>query len=588
MLAVGALVVGMNLLAVMAPWPMKLLVDGVLKPVPEAQRWNGWLSALPGAASSQMVMVGWIASMGVVLFCLAQIVRVAKMYVLTGLGSRLAYSLGADLLERMQELSLIFHTRQRVGDLVRRVVTDSACVRDLVCSVIVPGVEAVGNLVFMFVLMCLIDTVLSIITVSFALPLAIAIRLFAKPMADRSYEQQQLEGEVMSLAEQTLGALPVVQSFAREDEQDRQFVELTRRTRRAALGAMARQLQFKISTTSITAIGTATVMVVGGVQVIHGQLSIGDLLVFLAYAAMLYAPLETLAYLSTSYASASAGAKRALEVLESTERVLEAPHARAIEVTAQQRGLPIRLEQVTFGYRNNVPVLHQIDLLIPAGQVVALVGPTGAGKSTLVSLVPRLLDPWSGRICIGSHPLRELTLLSLRHHIAVVPQEPLLLPSSVAANIAYGRPGASLDEIRRAAEAANAAEFIEKLPEKYDTILGERGATLSVGQRQRLAIARALLKDAPILILDEPTSALDADTEHAVVEALRRLMAGRTCLIIAHRLSTIRHADRILVMESGRIVQDGTHAELIERPGLFQHLHALQHDSPLAAAEVQS
>jgi ATP-binding cassette subfamily B protein/subfamily B ATP-binding cassette protein MsbA len=584
-LAVTLLVIGVNVVAVLTPWPMKLLVDGVLRPVRDAQQSYGWLAALPGASGSKTILIAWLAGAGVVLFCLVQIVRVCKTYVMTGLGARLAYSLGARLLERLQELSLIFHTRQRVGDLVRRVIADSGCVRDLVCNVIVPGAEAAGSLVFMFVMMCLIDPVLSVITVAFAVPLAIVIRVFARPMGDRCLRQQQLEGELLSHAEQTLGALPVVQSFTREAEQDRQFRELASRTLSACLRALAAQLQFKIGAGSITAIGTATIMIIAGLHVINGRMSAGDLLIFVTYVAMLYAPLETLAYLSTSLAAASAGARRALEILESTERVVEEPHARPLHVPAGTRGVPIRFDHVTFGYRRPHAVLHSIDLQIDAGQVAALVGPSGAGKSTLVSLVPRLLDPWGGRVCIADRDLREFTLESLRHQIAVVPQEPLLLPLSIAANIAYGRPGASLDEIRRAADAANASEFIERLPGGYDTVIGERGATLSVGQRQRLAIARALLKDAPVLILDEPTSALDAATEHALVEALHRLMSGRTCLIIAHRLSTIRHAHRVIVLDAGRIVQDGSHAELLAQPGLFQHLHSLQRGQ---VAEVQS
>lgn len=323
-------------------------------------------------------------------------------------------------------------------------------------------------------------------------------------------------------------------------------------------------------------------------MVLRGPLSMGDLMVFVAYVASLYAPLETLAYLGSGVATASGSARRVLDVLESVERVTELPEARPLLVTSNTRGLPIRLEQVTFGYRRDEPVLRGIDLEIPAGQVVALIGPTGVGKSTLASLVPRLFDPWNGAVRIGELDVRKLTLLSLRRQIAVVPQEPLLLPLSIAQNIAYGRPGAGLDEIRFAAEAAGAAEFIERLPSAYNHVLAERGASLSVGQRQRLAIARAILKDAPILIMDEPTSALDSSTEQEVVAGLDRLMQGRTCIVIAHRLSSIRRSHRIIVLEHGSIVQDGTHAELSRQPGLYQHLVHLQSGGAMPLAGVTS
>lgn len=572
-----------SLLTALTPWPIKLLMDCILKPVPQQKEAFDWLRSLPGA-TSDMGVVAWLVIAGPVIFIAARLVQMVQGYIMTGLGSRLTYHLGAELLDRLQELSLIFHSRQRVGDLVRRVTTDSGCARDLVCAVIIPGASAVLGLVMMFLFMVRLDPVLALVAVSFAIPLILLIRWFARPMADRAYEQQELSGQMMAHAEQTLGAVSLVQSFGREAAQDRQYSDLCDQTLRAYLRSLISQLQFKMGTGGVMALGSATILLFGGAKVIRGEMTVGDLTVFAAYVTQLYAPLETLAYLGSGFATASAGARRVLDVLESVERVEEHADARPLQVSSDVRGLPIRLDHVTFGYRTAEPVLHAIELEIPAGQVVALVGPTGAGKSTLASLVPRLFDPWGGRVRMGEDDVRELTLTSLRRQIAVVPQEPLLLPLSVARNIAYGRPDAAEDAVRQAAEAAGAAEFIERLPNGYDTILGERGATLSVGQRQRLAIARAILKDARVLILDEPTSALDTTTEREVVTALDRLMHGRTCLIIAHRLSSIRHADRILVLEGGRIVQDGSPSELARQHGLYQHLLQLQggHVPPLA------
>jgi ATP-binding cassette subfamily B protein/subfamily B ATP-binding cassette protein MsbA len=286
--------------------------------------------------------------------------------------------------------------------------------------------------------------------------------------------------------------------------------------------------------------------------------------------------METLAYLSSSFASASARARRVLEILDADEEIRDAPGALVLPVHVAGKSGGISLEGVSFGYEPGRAVLHDINLDVAPGETLALVGPTGAGKTTLVSLIPRFFDPWQGRVILDGTDIRDIQVASLRNRVSLVLQDPFLLPLTAGENIAYGRPEASREEIVAAAVAANADGFIRELPEGYDTPLGERGATLSGGQRQRLAIARALLKDAPILILDEPTSALDARTEALLLEALERLMQGRTTFIIAHRLSTIRNADRIVVIEDGRIAETGTHSNLIAANGAYAHLYAQQ------------
>jgi ATP-binding cassette subfamily B protein/subfamily B ATP-binding cassette protein MsbA len=343
------------------------------------------------------------------------------------------------------------------------------------------------------------------------------------------------------------------------------------------LHAILAQVQFKVGVGSVTALGTALIMLIGGFQALNGSLSIGSLLVFLAYLASLYAPMETLAYISSGYATAAAGARRVLEILDVEEKVQDAPGAKPLR-RDRVRG-HIRLEQVSFGYETDAPVLHHISLEARPGETLALVGATGAGKSTLAALIPRFFDPWQGCVLFDDIDVRQIQLTSLRAQIALVLQEPFLLPLTVAQNIAYARPTATRSEIVAASEAANAEEFIQRLPQGYDTVLGERGATLSGGQKQRLAIARALLKDAPVLILDEPTAALDAHTEALLLEALERLMTGRTTLIIAHRLSTIRKADQIVVLDRGKIVEMGTHQQLLTRNGYYHRLYSVKADT---------
>ncbi|MHC4177690.1 MAG: ABC transporter ATP-binding protein, partial [Planctomycetota bacterium] len=484
-----------------------------------------------------------------------------------------------DLFDHLQRLSVRFHSQQSSGDLLRRVTTDSRCVRELVMGVFIPLLTSLASLTIMFFVMWKLNPSLSSIALLVALPLPVLIKLLTPRMTERTYKQQQLEGQMMSLAEQALTAVPVVQAFGREEYEDRRFRTLSRRTIRAYLRALSSQLQFKIGVSAATAVGTAAILAIGGLHVLRGSMSVGSLLVFLAYLASLYAPIETLAYLSTGYASAAARARRVMEVLEAEDLVRDTVGARSLPPRPEGERGHVCLEGVTFGYEPDRPVLRDVTLVARPGETVALVGPTGAGKSTLVSLILRLFDPWQGRVIIDGMDVRDVKLSSLRANVALVLQEPFLLPLTVEENIAYGRPTASREDIVAAAVAANAHEFIRELPEGYDTVIGERGATLSGGQKQRLAIARALLKNAPVLILDEPTSALDAETESQLLEALERLMAGRTTFIIAHRLSTIRAADRIVVLDQGRIVEVGTQLELLATGGHYYRFYALQNAS---------
>ncbi len=558
-------------LDVLKPWPMVFLIDYVLRQKPMPQ-WIGHLvSMLPGAHDAPQ-LIGWAVLATVVLFLLSWSVNVVIAYANISLGQRMTYDLATDLFTRFQQLSLRFHASKSVGDNIRRVTADCACLSTIVKDALLPVLTSAVTLIAMFVVMWGIDAPLTLLAIAVAPYMALVFRLFARPMLERSYAQQEAEGRIYEVVEQTFSAMPVVQAFSRERANDSRFHATIGETMTATLAATRVQMQFKALIGLATAVGTAGILWIGTQHALRGDLSVGAILLFLSYLGALYAPLEAIMYTTSTIQGASGSARRVLEILQSEAEVRDKPGAAAL---ARPRG-HVQFENVTFGYEATRPVLQEINLAVAPGQTIALVGATGAGKSTLVSLIPRFADPWQGRVLIDDQDLRDVALKSLRRQIAVVLQEPFLFPMSVAENIAYGHPHATMRDIIGAAKEASAHEFVERLPRQYETIIGERGATLSGGERQRLSIARAFLKNAPILILDEPTSALDAATEQALLQSLDRLTAGRTTFIIAHRLTTVRRADRILVLDQGRIVENGTHEELIRLGGRYAGWHSLQ------------
>ena len=563
------LVIGVGL-DVILPWPVKILVDNILGKQPLPQSVTAAISHIPGADTASG-LVAWLAMATVLIHLAHNILAMISTTAFVSLGQRMVYDLGADLFLHLQHMSLRFHGQQQVGDLVSRVTVDTYCVQTFVSSIVFPMMHSGLTLIAVFGILWSLEPGMALLALAVVPLLAILIRLFGRAMEDAAIVRSDLDARMMSLVEQTLIALPAVQAFAREDAEHRRFQRVADETVAAHRRSAAVDMTFKMLVGLVTASATAGILWLGATRALEGRVTTGTILLFLAYISALYEPINTIVYSTSTWQSLSAHASRVLDLLDTPADVPEPVNPLELSLKGE-----VAFEDVDFEYDAGRPILSKIRLTAKPGEVLAIVGPTGAGKTTLVNLLVRFFDPDSGRVLVDGHDIRTLKIKSLRQQVAMVLQDPFLFPLSVADNISYGKPEATHEEIVNAAVAANADEFIRRMPKGYDTVIGERGVTLSGGERQRLSIARAFLKDAPILILDEPTSALDALTEQHLLDALERLTVGRTTFIIAHRLSTIYRATRILVLERGRLVEEGTHEELSSAGGLYSMLYRVQ------------
>ena len=560
----------LSVITALEPWPLKLLVDHALG----AAALPHFLSSALGALSlrpTAVVLVVAAALSSLALFAIRAAVDAVLSLAWTAAGQGMVYDLAADLFHRLQRLSLLFHARRHVGDAVNRVTDDAWCVCLAAEGLMVSPWQRLVALVIITVVSYRLDPVLATASLAMAPLLAASALYFGNKLKHRARMQRENRSRLLSFVLQTLTSIPVVQAFGSESRNRHHFRTLAEEAVDLSQRASLLSSAYGVVNGVTFVLGTTAVFYLGGQRALSGALSFGSLVVFLSYMRTMQATWQALLQNYAVIKGVQASIDRVLEIFDAGPEVPEAPGARSLTVTGH-----VRLESVTFGYEPGRPVLKGVTLEARPGETVALVGPTGAGKTTLASLIPRLFDPWEGRVIIDGADARQVRLFDLRSQVALVLQEPFLMPASVAENIAYGRPGASRAQIEAAAEAANAMEFIRHLSNGFDTVIGQRGATLSGGEKQRLSIARALLKDAPILILDEPTSALDSHTESLLLEALQRLMQGRTTFIIAHRLSTIRQADRIVVIEDGRIIEEGTHPELLANAGSYHRFHTLQ------------
>jgi ATP-binding cassette, subfamily B, bacterial len=562
-----ALLLASGLLELLQPWPIKWLVDYVFggRAVPPGLARLG----LPQAGPRADRAILWIASAIFLLGLAHKAAQMLSQFLLIRAGLRLVRNLRCHVSEHLHRLSLRYHDRAKVGDLIYRAAYDSFAAQSLLSAVVAPVVTGAVILCGILAIMIRLDATLTAIALTVAPLLALAIRAFGRGIERRSRRYHEQESALVSTLQETLSSIRFVQAYTRERATARRVADRADRSVAANERLSLAQLAFSACVGLTMAAGTAAAVYVGARRVLEGRLLPGDVLVFLAYLGMLYTPVNAFAQSSGVLRSARTQLERVLEILATPPEVADRPGA--IEPPLVRGRVEFR--GVYFAYEPGRAILRGLDLDVPPGTVVAVVGRTGAGKSTLAGLLLRLYDPEAGSIRLDGRDLRDLRLDWLRRQVALVLQDAVLLSATVAENIGYGRPEATRAEIEEAARRAQADEFIRGLPEGYDTTLGERGVNLSGGQRQRIAIARAFLKDAPILILDEPTSALDVQTEAALLDALDELMSGRTTLIIAHRLSTVRRADLILVIDDGKVAESGSHEELFGRDSFYRRLH---------------
>jgi subfamily B ATP-binding cassette protein MsbA len=502
-----------------------------------------------------------------------------EKYITTSVGQWVTHDLRRTLYSHIQRLSLAYHDHKQTGDLISRVTGDIDAIQSFIVSGLLDSMINSLTLVGMLGVMLYLNWKFTLIALSVAPFLFLVVFSYTRRIKKASREVRKKEGEIVSVMQEVLSSIRVVKAFAREDYEQKRLEEES--LEGVEIGLRARSLKAKLAplVEVIIAVGTCLVLWFGARMVLSGALSAGSLVVFILYLGKMYKPMQQLSKMTDAYSKAVVGYERIREILDTHNEIRDVPGARR----APKFKGSIGFEDVSFGYEPDTLVLKDVSFQIDPGQVAALVGPTGAGKSTIISLIPRFYDPTSGVVKVDGLDVRRFQQKSLRQQISFVLQETLLFHGPIWNNIAYGKPEATRTEILRAAEMANAHEFIEKLPEGYNTILGERGVTLSGGQRQRIAIARAIIRNTPILILDEPSSGLDAASEKLVFEALDRLMEGKTSIVIAHRLATIRRANCIFVVNDGAIVERGTHEELMQSGGLYSELHDIQFQEPHVA-----
>lgn len=567
-------IAGESIADILQPWPLKVVLDNVIAHKSE----HGWLThAIHRTVGRNVMHILLAACVAVMVIALMDAVcTYGEKWVTTTVGQWVSHDLRRALYARVQRLSLSYHDQSKTGDLISRVTDDIDAIQTFIVSGLLSIVVDIATIVGMIGVMFYLSWQLTLMAMTVVPVLFTIVYVYTRKVKKYSRAVRKQEGKMISVVQEVLGSIRVVKAFARENYEIQRMEGESLETVEAALKARRLKARLVPLVSIVTGVGTALVLYFGGKQAVTNVVVAaggGTIVVFLAYIKNMYKPMQDISKIMDSYSKADVGYERIKEVIEVEDEMRDAPDAK---VVSRLRG-DIDIEDVSFCYNSEQPILSDVTMHVKAGTTVAIVGPTGSGKTTLVNLIPRFYDVSKGAVKVDGMDVRGLKQRSLREQISLVLQDTVLFSGTIWENIAYGRPEASYAEIVRAAEAANAAEFIDKLPEKYNTVVGERGETLSGGQRQRIAIARAIIRNSPILILDEPSSGLDAASEQLVFEALDRLMENKTSIVIAHRLSTIRKASCIFVLKDGRIVEQGTHDELIaHEDGVYRQLHDIQ------------
>jgi ABC-type multidrug transport system fused ATPase/permease subunit len=557
-------------LGALQPWPFKLVIDNVLNndehPFPEP--WRSWIAAVAGDSLAGMLVV--VVAAGVILQIANHLVSAFTTQVQVETGQRMVYDLRYRLFEHLQALGLHHHVSTGRGDAVYRIDVDAYAIENLVISGLFPLVTSVASLIVMFSILTSLSPTIALLSLAVVPFLFLCLRYYMTELVARAEQVKALESKLMERLYEVFAAIRLVKSYAREGYEVKRYARFGEEVRQTRVAITWQESMFGLIVATITILGTGLVVVVGGLHVLDGRMSIGELTVVIAYLGAVYGPLSSIAHTTGRLQDAVAGAGRVRAMLAMRTEAADPPDG----VDAPPFTGRIEFDHVGFSYPDGTRVLQDVSFTVQPGQLLAVVGRTGSGKTTLVSLIPRFYTASAGAVRIDGLDVRRVRIRSLREQIAIVVQDPVLFAGSVADNIRYGRLDATDEEVEAAARAAYAHEFIMRLPAQYRTEIAEAGGTLSGGERQRINIARALLKNAPILIMDEPTSALDAVSEATVFDALRRLRAGRTTLVIAHRLSTIRGADCIVVLEGGGVSAYGTHDELLRTNALYREMCA--------------
>lgn len=561
-----------------APWPLKLVLDDALGNH-HLPAWLDWAHELGiGRHTLGVALFAGIATLAIAV--IAGIASYIDNYYTTSIGQWVANDLRLRIYEHLHRLSLAFYDTAKTGTLMSTITSDVSTVQNFASSSTLSIIVDIVTIVFMLGLMIWLDWDFTLIAIAVMPFLLLFVFRFKKAVKEVTREVRMRQSEIVAVVQEGLGSVRAIKAFGRQDLEVTHMEAASHASTEAALRARKIKSLLSPVVAVVVALCTGIVLWKGTALIIAGTMTAGALTVYLAYLSKFFKPVKDLAGMASTIAQTTVALERIQKILGADDIIRE--HADAVDPGRAKGG--IRFENVAFAYGDDAPVLRDVTFTIEPGQVVGIVGPTGSGKSTVVSLMPRFYDPTAGRVLIDGLDISRQKLAGLRSQIGFVLQETVLFRGTIGENIAYGKPGASREEIMAAAKLANADEFISRMPHGYDSLVGERGDTLSGGQRQRIGIARAVIRNSPIMILDEPTAALDTESERLVIEGLERLMQGRTVIMIAHRLSTLRNADKIIVLKDGIVVEEGTNDALVALGGVYAELHRIQYENPPAAA----